>query len=71
MEQLLKRYITPLTAMGGLAIGLLAAVADLLGALAAGTSILLSVMIIYQLYESIAQQHMVDMYPGLRKMMGG
>lgn len=71
MEQLLSRYITPLTAMGGLAIGLLAAIADLLGALAAGTSILLSVMIVYQLYESIAQQHMVDMYPGLRKMMGG
>ncbi len=71
MEQLLKRYITPLTAMGGLAIGLLAAVADLLGALAAGTSILLSVMIIYQFYENIAQQHMMDMHPGLKKMMGG
>ena len=71
MEQLLSRYITPLTAMGGLAIGLLASVADLMGALAAGTSILLSVMIVYQLYELIAQQHMMDMYPGLRKMMGG
>ncbi len=71
MEQLLGRYITPLTAMGGLAIGLLAAFADLLGALAAGTSILLSVMIVYQFYESIAQQHMMDMQPGLRKMMGG
>jgi preprotein translocase subunit SecY len=71
MEQLLSRYITPLTAMGGIAIGLLAAIADLLGALAAGTSILLSVMIIYQLYENIAEQHMVDMHPGLKKMMGG
>jgi len=57
--------------MGGLTIGLLAAVADLSGALSRGTGILLSVMIIYQIYEQIAQQHMMDLNPGLRKMMGG
>jgi len=70
LETILKRYITPLTIMGGMAVGLLAAVADLTGALSRGTGILLAVMIIYHLYEEIAQQHMMDMYPGLRKMMG-
>lgn len=70
LEQILKRYIMPLTVMGGLAIGILAALADLTGALSRGTGILLTVMIIYNFYERIAQQHMMDMNPGLRKMMG-
>ncbi|MCG2718481.1 MAG: preprotein translocase subunit SecY [Nanoarchaeota archaeon] len=70
LESILKRYITPLTVMGGALVGFLAASADLLGALSRGTGILLAVMIIYKLYEEIAQQHMFDMNPALRKMMG-
>jgi preprotein translocase subunit SecY len=70
LESILKRYIFPLTIMGGLTVGFLAASADVVGALTSGTGILLTVMIIYRLYEEIAQQHMMDMYPGLRKMMG-
>jgi len=70
LESVLTRYIMPLTIMGGAAIGLLAAAADLLGALTSGTAILLAVMIMYQFYNSIAQQHSVDMHPALRKFMG-
>ncbi|MBI2663562.1 preprotein translocase subunit SecY [Candidatus Woesearchaeota archaeon] len=70
IEQILTRYIFPLTVMGGATIGLLAASADLLGALSQGTGILLTVMIVYRLYQEIAQQHMVDMHPMLRKVMG-
>lgn len=69
IEQILSRYIFPLTVMGGAAVGLLAAGADLMGALSRGTGILLAVMIIYKLYEDIARQHMMDMHPLLRKMM--
>ena len=71
IESILSRYILPLTIMGGFAIGALAAFANLLGALTNGTSILLSVMILYQLYQNIAQQHSLDMHPAMRKMMGG
>jgi preprotein translocase subunit SecY len=56
--------------MGAMAVGILASVADLTGALGRGTGILLSVMIIYRMYEDIANQHMTDMYPALRKVMG-
>lgn len=69
LERVLKRYIGPLTIMGGATVGVLAAVADLSGALSRGTGILLTVMIIYKLYEEVAQQHMMDMNPALRKMM--
>ncbi|MDD5177734.1 MAG: preprotein translocase subunit SecY [Candidatus Nanoarchaeia archaeon] len=71
IEQILKRYTFPLTIMGGAAVGFLAASADLLGALSRGTGILLTVMIIYRIYEDIAKQHMMDMNPAIRKIMGG
>jgi len=71
LEHLLARYIGPLTIMGGILIGILAASADILGALTEGTSLLLAVMIIYKLYEDIARQHMMDMNPMMRKFMGG
>ncbi len=70
LESVLQRYILPLTIMGAMAVGILASVADLTGALGRGTGILLSVMIIYRMYEDIANQHMTDMYPALRKVMG-
>lgn len=69
LERLLNRYIWPLSIMGALSIGFLAALADLTGALSSGTGILLAVMIIYKLYEDIAKQHMMDMHPMMRKFM--
>ena len=71
LERLLNRYIWPLTIMGAIAVGFMAAVADVTGALSRGTGILLAVMIVYKLYEDIARQHMMDMYPALRNFMGG
>jgi preprotein translocase subunit SecY len=71
LERLLDRYIKPLTVMGAILVGFLAASADILGALTSGTGLLLAVMIIYKLYEDIAKQHMMDMNPMMRKFMGG
>jgi len=70
LESILKRYVGPLTIMGGAAIGVLASVADLLGALVGGTAILLAIMVLYQLYQNIAQQHAVDMNPALKGFFG-
>ncbi len=71
LERLLDRYIKPLTVMGAIAVGILAAFADLSGAFGSGTGLLLTVMIVYRLYEEIARQHMMDMNPLLRRFMGG
>ena len=70
LESILNRYIIPLTIMGGLAVGLLSSIANLLGALVAGTAILLVIMIMYQLYQNIAKQHETDMNPMMRKFIG-
>jgi preprotein translocase subunit SecY len=69
VESLLNRYIPSLTILGGITVGFLAAFADVMGALTSGTGLLLAVMIIYKLYEEIAQQHAVDMNPMLRKFI--
>jgi len=70
LESILNRYIMPLTVMGGLAVGLLASLTNLLGALVSGTAILLVIMIFFQFYQNIAQQHATDMNPAMKKFMG-
>jgi len=70
IEVILDKYIMPLTVMGGATVGLLAALADVLGALVRGTGLLLAVMIVYRLYQEIATQHMYDMHPTLKKFVG-
>jgi preprotein translocase subunit SecY len=71
LERMLSRYIWPLTVLGGLAVGFLAALADISGALTSGTGLLLTVSIVYKLYEEIAQQHVMDMNPMMRKFITG
>ncbi|TAL46953.1 preprotein translocase subunit SecY [archaeon] len=70
IESVLNRYIPSLTILGGLAVGILAAVADVTGAIGTGTGILLSVMIIYQLYEQLGNENLEGAHPLLRKVMG-
>lgn len=70
VERLLDRYIAPLTIMGAIAVALIAVFADLFGAFGSGTGILLTVMIIYKMYEDTAKQHMEDMNPAMKQFMG-
>ncbi len=58
LERLLERYIPIVAGLGGLLIGILAVVADIMGALASGTGILLMVSIIKQYYEQIAKEQL-------------
>ncbi|MFH1630843.1 MAG: hypothetical protein ABIA21_01300, partial [Candidatus Aenigmatarchaeota archaeon] len=67
VRDILNRYIPILAVLGGAAVGLLAAVADLTGALGTGTGILLTVMIVYNFYEIIMAKHLDEMHPSMRK----
>jgi len=69
-ERILKKYIPAITVLGGAFVGLLAFGADLTGALGGGTGVLLTVGIVYKLYEEIAQEQLMDMHPMLRKFLG-
>lgn len=70
IETVLQRYIPSLTVLGGAFIGLLASFADMTNALGTGTGILLTVMIVYQLYEQIIQQHSEDMPSAMKRFFG-
>jgi len=71
IETLLSKYIPAVTVLGGLIVGLLAAIADFFGAFGTGTGILLSVGIVYQYYQQIMQERVEEMYPSLRRFLGG
>ena len=73
IERMLGRYIPKVTVIGGAIIGLLTVVASLMGTLGAagGTGLLLTVSIVYRLYEQIASEQIQEMYPMMRKFFGG
>lgn len=71
IESILKRYIPTVTLLGGLMVGLLAAIADFFGAFGTGTGILLSVGIIYQYYQQIMREQIEEIYPGIKRFLGG
>ncbi|MEW6749117.1 MAG: preprotein translocase subunit SecY [Candidatus Micrarchaeota archaeon] len=68
LETILNKHIFPLTVMGSAAVGLLAGIADLTGALGTGTGILLTVGILHRMYEQLEQMNAFEMYPSLGKM---
>jgi preprotein translocase SecY subunit len=70
IEQIMNRYIPSLTIISGIGIGLLAGIANMLGAIGTGIGILLSVGIIYQYYQILAKEQLSQMYPGLGRFLG-
>ncbi|HJJ82598.1 MAG TPA: preprotein translocase subunit SecY [Methanocorpusculum sp.] len=68
LERYLERYIPRVTVIGGVFIGLLSVAANMLGIIGfvGGTGLLLTVSIIYRLYEQIANEQMMEMYPFMR-----
>jgi len=72
LEKYLDRYIPRITVIGGVFIGLLSVVANLFGVIGAvgGTGLLLAVSITYRLYEEVASQQIMEMYPFMRGFFG-
>ncbi|MFB6158229.1 MAG: preprotein translocase subunit SecY [Candidatus Nanohalobium sp.] len=66
IKKVLNRYIPGLTVLSGATIGSLAALANMTNAAGGGTGILLTVMIIYKLYEELAQKHMEELHPAMK-----
>jgi preprotein translocase subunit SecY len=66
IKKVLNRYIPGLAVLSGATIGALAALANMTNAAGGGTGILLTVMIIYRLYEELAQKHMEELHPAMK-----
>ncbi|QLJ53015.1 MAG: Protein translocase subunit SecY [Candidatus Fermentimicrarchaeum limneticum] len=70
IEKVLDKYIPMITILGSIFVGLLAAFADLTGALGTGTGILLTVSILNNMYETLKREQMFETYPALRNLVG-
>jgi preprotein translocase subunit SecY len=70
IEGVLDRYIPAITVLGGAFIGFLSSFADLTNAIGSGTGILLTVMILYQMWEQLESQHGHELPERLRKLLG-
>lgn len=70
LQRILERYIPTVTIIGGILVGTIAAFADFLGSLGTGMGVLLTVGIIYQYYQIIAQEQMASMHPAMRSLLG-
>lgn len=70
IKGVLDRYIPPITILSSIFVGLLAGFSDIItGSLVSGTGILLTVGIIYRLYEEVAKDTALDSMPMLQQMM--
>lgn len=72
IEKVMDRYIPKVTIIGGAIIGGLVVLASLLGTIGAvgGTGLLLTVSIVYRLYEDLASEQMMEMHPMIRRFLG-
>ncbi len=69
IENVLNKYIPTITVLGSAFVGLLAALATLTGAIGSGMGILLTVGIIYMLYQQLEQDRLFETYPILDRIV--
>jgi preprotein translocase subunit SecY len=72
IEKVVSRYIPKVTVIGGAFIGVLTLIASMFGLIGGvgGTGMLLAVSIIYQLYEKVASEQIMEMHPLIRRFLG-
>ncbi|MBE0516920.1 MAG: preprotein translocase subunit SecY [Methanophagales archaeon] len=73
IERMMEGYIPKIAIMGGAILGALAVLSNMFGTLgeASGIGLLLAVSIAYRLYEDVASEQMMEMYPMMRRFFGG
>jgi preprotein translocase SecY subunit len=70
LEQVLNRYIPPITIIGGIIIGLVASISDLFGVFGTGIGLLLMVDIILQYYQMLVKEQLEEFSPRLAGVLG-
>ena len=70
IREVLDRYIPIVTVLGGIAVGLIAAVADFFNTFGSGIGILLTTGIMWQYYQLLMKERIEEMYPGLSRLLG-
>ncbi|MCL5788484.1 MAG: preprotein translocase subunit SecY [Candidatus Marsarchaeota archaeon] len=69
IESVLRKPVYALTFISSLIAGLIAGVADILGAYGSGMGLLLAIGIVYQMYQILVQEQIEELYPGLARIL--
>ncbi|MEM3791353.1 MAG: hypothetical protein QXL16_01315 [Candidatus Micrarchaeaceae archaeon] len=69
VENILNRYVPTITVLGSIIVGLLAALATLTGAVGTGMGVLLTVGIMYMVYQQLQQENAIQGMPMLEKLL--
>lgn len=70
VQTILQRYIPVITIIGGVFIGLLASLSDLLGTFGSGIGLLLMTSITLQYYQTLMKEQLETQMPGLASLLG-
>ena len=70
IQTVLERYIPTVTILGALTVGFVASFSDFFGVFGTGMGILLTVGIMQQLYQQMAKEQMMDMFPLMGRLFG-
>jgi preprotein translocase subunit SecY/protein transport protein SEC61 subunit alpha len=70
VQAILSRYIPVITILGGIFIGLLASVSDLLGTFGSGIGLLLMTSITLQYYQTLMKEQLETQAPALANLLG-
>lgn len=71
IKKILNRYIPPIVVIGSIFVGVLAGIGNMaLSTLGSGTGILLTVSIVYRLYQQLAKEQIKESHTLLKKLIG-
>ncbi|MEM4545732.1 MAG: preprotein translocase subunit SecY [Nitrososphaerota archaeon] len=70
IEKIIGKYISTVTILGAILVGLIAGVADYTNTFGTGTGILLLIGIVYQYYQLLVRERLTEMYPALGRLLG-
>ncbi|MCD6591650.1 MAG: preprotein translocase subunit SecY, partial [Thaumarchaeota archaeon] len=70
IARMLQKYIRVLTILGAIIVALIAVFGDYFNVYGGGIGILLMTGILYQYYELLVRERMLEMYPLLGRMLG-
>lgn len=70
IEKIIAKYISTVTILGAIIVGLVAGVSDYVNTFGTGTGLLLLIGIIYQYYQLLVRERLTEMYPALGRLLG-
>ncbi len=71
IANIIGKYISTVTIVGGVIVGLVASVADFLNVFGSGIGILLTIGILHQYYQILMRERLSEMYPALGRFLKG